>query len=96
MLHGQSHSCAFWWSLLASVCLPTLSDMDKQVGSRVGLKLNLNCVRKAQDSIRALPTLWEHSRERYFLGVGKAAPSDICQAHFSWQPPLGTQGDRNY
>lgn len=57
----NTHSSACQCSLLAALCLLTRRDTDEQVGSRVEAKLN-TCVCKAQDSIRALPMIWEHSR----------------------------------
>ena len=64
----QSHSYSFWWSLLASICLLILSDTDKQVGSRVELKLN---------------TLSVFARHRialeHFLCCGRTAERDTSQ-----------------
>lgn len=85
----NTNSPACQCSLLAALCLLTHTDTDEPGGSRQEAKLN-SCVCRAQDSIRALPMLWEH-----FFRAGKAAPSGVGQAHFSWQPPVGTKENRN-
>lgn len=61
----QSHSYAFWWRLLASICLLTLSDTEKQLGSRVEFKLNTLLV------FARLRIVLEH-----FLCCGSAAERD--------------------
>lgn len=78
-------------SLLAAPCLFTHRDTDQHMGSRVEVRLVLTRLRIALE-----PFPLGAKQRGFFFRAGKAAPSCAGQAHFCWQPPVGTKENKNY